>query len=298
MNLRTTFRRGPHVEALLDGQVTSKRLNLHFVPVEPISRAFRRAIRDNEFDVTEMALVTLAMAVDAGHPWIGLPIVVMRGFHHGALRTANKSQVSNPQDLVGQRVGVRSYSQTTGVWVRGILDNEYGVSADVIVWLTTEEAHVPGFADPYHVQRAPSGASLQSLLSSGEIAAAIGDGSTSFADSRSVIPDPEEAAAEWHRQTGIYPVNHVIALRRDLLEQEPWIADELQRMFQVSRDFWLKNASMPPADDLPYDRDAHESSINLGLKFTFAQSLTRKRFVYEELFYTTANALRTNTLKT
>src|SRR5947209_19152580 len=134
-----------------------------------------------------MALITLAMAVDAGHFWIGLPIVVMRGFHHRALRTRIPSHIRQPQDLVGCKVGVRAYSQTTGVWVRGILQQEYGIGADRMTWLTTEDAHVAGFSDPNCVERAPTGATLKSLLSSGEIAAVIGDGSSSFAETRSEI---------------------------------------------------------------------------------------------------------------
>jgi 4,5-dihydroxyphthalate decarboxylase len=286
VDLRTTFRRGHHVQGLLDGRVRSERLNLQFIPVEPISRAFRRAIRDEEFDVTEMALITLAMAVDAGYPWMGLPIVVMRGFHHGALRTLNMSQIQSPQDLAGKKVGVRAYSQTTGVWVRGILEREYGVGANRITWMTTEDAHVPGFSDPGYVQRVPSGTTLQNLLSSGEIAAAIGDGSSSFPDTRSVVSDPEEAAVKWYRQTGVYPVNHFIAFRRELLEREPELVNELQEMFQRSRDLWLQNESVPPRDDLPYGREAHENAINLGLEFAFEQELTRKQFRYEDLFYT------------
>lgn len=284
VDLPITFRRGPHVQALLDGQVTSERLNLQFVPVEPISRAFRRAIRDEEFAVTEMALVTLAMAVDAGHPWIGLPIVLLRGFHHGALRTPNTSPIRGPRDMAGRKAGVRAYSQTTGVWVRGILETEYGVSPDQITWLTTEDAHVADFSDPSNVIRAASGATLNSLLSSGEIEAVIGDGGTSFPETRSVIPDPEKAALDWYGRTGVYPVNHVIAFRKELLRQEPRLANELQRMFQLSRDLWLANAPVPPPNDSPYGRAAHEKSINLGLRFAFAQGLTRKLFRYDDLF--------------
>lgn len=286
IDLRITFRRGPHVEALLDGRVKSERSNFDYIAVDPISRAFRRAIRDNDFDVTEMALITLAMAVDAGHPWIGLPIVVMRGLHHGALRVPGGSHIHCPEDLVGCKVGVRAYSQTTGVWVRGILQHDYGITADRMIWLTTEDAHVAGFSDPEYVERASTGATLQTLLSSGEIAAAIGDGSSSFPNSRSVIPDPEKAAAEWQRRTGVYPVNHVIAFRRELLEEYHSVASDLQRTFGLSRNLWLAGLSAPPSDSLPYGREAQEPAINLGLEFAFEQSLTRRLFRYEDLFCT------------
>ena len=169
--------------------------------------------------------------------------------------------------------------------MRGILQQEYGIGADRMTWLTTEDAHVAGFSDPNYVERATTGTTLQSLLSSGEIAAVIGDGSSSFAETRSVISDPDRAAAEWYRRTGVYPVNHLIAFRRDSLEKDPWLANELQRIFQLSRDLWLANTAGPPAEDLPYGRETHEKSINLGLEFAFAQGLTSKLFRYDDLFY-------------
>jgi 4,5-dihydroxyphthalate decarboxylase len=247
--------------------------------VEPISRAFRRAIRDDEFDVTEMALVTLAMALDAGYSWVGLPVVVMRSFPHGALRVPERSEIRTPHELAGRKIGVRAYSQTTGVWIRGILQQDYGLNADRMLWVTTEDAHVPGFQDPSYVQPAPSGTTLQTLFAAGEIAAAIGDGNTSFSGSRSVIPEPEKASADWYRRTGVYPVNHVIAFRRELLDREPRVADELMRLFQDSRDV------RDPSDDVPYGRAVHEKAINLGLEFAFAQGLTRRLYRYDDVFY-------------
>ncbi len=284
IELRTTFRRGPHVEALLDGRVQVEGARLDFIPVEPISRAFRRALRGDEFDVSEMALVTLAMAVDAGLPWVGLPVVVMRGFHHGALRVPNHSATPGPQDLVGRRVGVRAYSQTTGVWLRGMLEQEHGIAADAMTWVTLEDAHVAGFTDPAFVVRAAEGAKLQDLLSSGEIDAAIGDGSTSFADSRSVIAEPERAAADWLARTGIYPVNHLIAFRRKLLEREPAIGERLQEAFAEARALWLGAAQGPVKDDLPYGRGVHEKAIEAGLEFSYRQGLTKRRLGYGDVF--------------
>lgn len=207
-----------------------------------------------------------------------MPIVVLRGFHHGALRTPNTSRIRDPKGLVGANVGVRAYSQTTGVWVRGILQQEYGIGADQMQWLTTEDAHVPGFVDPIYVTRAESGVKLQSLLTDGLIAAAIGDGSSSFPDSRSVIADPEQAAKHWYERTGVHPVNHVIAFRREFLDREPWISGELYRLFQDSRELWLANPSVPAADDLPYGREAHENAIILGLSSPSFSSLLESSF--------------------
>jgi 4,5-dihydroxyphthalate decarboxylase len=173
--------------------------------------------------------------------------------------------------------------------VRGILNREYGISPDSTLWLTTEDAHVEGFTDPSYVERVPAGVTLQKLLSSGEIAAVIGDGSSSFPETRSLIGDPENAAVNWHQRTGVFPVNHVIAFRKELLRREPHLASELQRMFQRSRDLWLASTSTPPMDDLPYGRSAHEKSIDVGLEFAFEQALTRRKFRYAELFDTTVH---------
>jgi 4,5-dihydroxyphthalate decarboxylase len=273
------------VEALLDGRVKIEGAELDFIPVEPISRAFRRALRGDEFDVSEMALVTLAMAVGAGLPWVGLPIVVMRGFHHGALRVLNHSEIRGPKDLVGRKVGVRAYSQTTGVWLRGVLEQEHGIASDAMTWVTLEDAHVAGFTDPAFVVRAAEGAKLHDLLNSGEIDAAIGDGSTSFADSRSVIAGPEKAAADWYARTGIYPVNHLIAFRKDLLGRDAAIGEKVQKAFGEARELWLSAVSEPVKDDLPYGRVAHEAAIEAGLEFSFRQGLTKRRLRYDEVFW-------------
>jgi 4,5-dihydroxyphthalate decarboxylase len=271
--LRITFRRTPLTEALLDGRVESSRIQLRFVPVEPISRAFRRAIRDKEFDVAEMALVTLAMAQDIGQPWKGLPVVLLRGFHHGALRVPPDSPIRGPEDLPGHTTGVRAYSQTTGVWLRGILDTEYGIAPSRMRWITTEDAHVPGFQDPQFVSRAPEGVKLQDLFASREIDAAIGDNSTNFGDTRSVIHDPEAAAASWARRTGIHPVNHVLALRPGLVDEFSGIDGEIRRLFDQARILGGADA----------ERDTG-ASVDAGLGFAWSQGLTRRRYTFEDLF--------------
>ena len=155
----------------------------------------------------------------------------MRGFHHGALRTRVNSNLLDPHDLPGRKIGVRAYSQTTGVWLRGILFHQYGIAPDRMQWITTEDAHVPDFVDPDYVHRAPQGVSLTMLWDAGEIEAVIGDSSSSFGATRSVIPDPENAAAHWFESSGVHPVNHVIALRSKLILKFPWIADEIQTLF-------------------------------------------------------------------
>lgn len=273
--VRITFRKSANTEALASGLVHSKLLELNFIPVDPISRAFRRAIRDEEFDVTEMALVTLAMAHDLGKPWTGLPLVMMRGFHHAALRTKIDSALGSPHDLPGKRIGVRAYSQTTGVWLRGILQSEYGIAPNQMTWLTTEDAHVPNFLDPPFVSRAPESVKLQSLFLAGDVDAVIGDSSSNFGETRSVIPDPETAARQWFEKTGVVPVNHVMAVRSDLADEHPWLPAEIERLFAESARL-VKEPQPEP--------EGPQRSIELGLTFAFDQGLTKTRHRFGDLF--------------
>src|ERR1700722_6671172 len=153
ITLRTAFANYPHVGALKDGSLLSERLRFDFEEVPVITRAFRRMVRTLDFDLCEIALTTLAQAHAFGKPLIGLPIVVMRGFHHAALVCPVGSTLTGPSALKGNGIGVRAWSQTTGVWVRGILRDEYGVDHRDITWVTEEDAHVQEYQDPPNVTR-------------------------------------------------------------------------------------------------------------------------------------------------
>ncbi|HEY5300493.1 MAG TPA: ABC transporter substrate-binding protein, partial [Acetobacteraceae bacterium] len=266
-----------HVSALKDGTVESDRLRLDFVAVEPITRAFRRMVRALEFDVCEIALATLAQAHDVGKPIVGLPIVLMGGLHHGALVCMNQSGLAGPGELVGKRVGVRAYSQTTGVWLRGILRSDYAIEPEAITWVTEEDAHVQEYRDPPHVMRAPPGRSLLEMLRGGEIDAAIALRGTAPGEVRAVIPDAGEAAAAWSGRTGVGPVNHVVALRSDLLAEYPWLGEELFRMFAAAG---ARSSGEHPA----YGMAANRTAIDLLLAFAAEQGLTSEIYRAEELF--------------
>ena len=293
LTLRTAIASYPHAVPLKDGTVTSDRLRLDFEEVENITRAFRRMVRTMDFDVCEIALTTLAQAVFYGKALTALPVVLMRGFHHASLICPAGSPLRGPADLAGKRVGVRAFSQTTGIWVRGILLDEYGVDHRGITWVTAEDAHVQEYPDPPNVTRIAPGQSLPEMLRTGEIDAGVALTGLAAGTTRPVIPDAEAAAAAWFRKTGCYPVNHVVCVRTALLEDHPWLGAELMRMFTAAK----SAARTPPAearyaavvgDPLPYGLAANRIGIDTCLRYAREQGLVGRDYKAEELFWTGA----------
>jgi 4,5-dihydroxyphthalate decarboxylase len=276
--LRTALGKSPLVRALKEGAVGSDRVGFDFVEVEPVTRAFRRMTRTLEFDLCEIALTTHAQARAYGKPITALLVVLLRGLHHGALICRRDSPLRGPRDLVGKRVGVRAWSQTTGVWVRGILQHEYGVAPDSMTWVTEEDAHVQEFADPPFVQRIAPGQDLRAMLLSGEIDAAVALAGLDAAQVRTLILDANSAAADWSRRTGVYPINHVVVVKDALLAEHAWLADELMRLFLASKRL---------ADDsVPYGIEGNRPAIELLMRYAAEQGLIPRAYRAEELFVT------------
>lgn len=279
ITLCTALGTSPLVRALKDGTVTSDRVAFDFVEVNPITRAFRRMTRAMEFDLSEIALTTHAQARAHGKPITALPVVLLHGLHHGALITRRDSPLRGPADLVGKRIGVRAWSQTTGVWVRGVLRDEYDIAHDQMTWVTEEDAHVQEFTDPPWVQRIAPGQDLRAMLLSGEIDAAVALAGLDPAAVRTVIPHADAASAEWSQRTGVHPINHIVVVKDALLAEHPWLADELMRLFRASRE-----QADPGA--LPFALDPHRPAIDLLMRYAAEQGLIPRACRVEELFVT------------
>ncbi|GAA3442707.1 hypothetical protein [Planomonospora venezuelensis] len=208
-----------------------------FPQVSPLYPAFARMVRNLEFDVCELALATYLQARGAGVPITLIPAVMVGGTHHRSLTRLPDGPELTPGDLVGKRIGVRSYSQTTGLWVRGILSEEYGIAASDITWVTTEEPHVAQYEEPAWVTRSSAGR-VADLLHRGDVAAAVlgpraiggqGEGLVP------VIPDAEAAARAWVDRHGFVPVNHVVVVRDDVLRAVP---DQVRELAQALGAGW------------------------------------------------------------
>ncbi len=214
----------------------------------------------------------------------------MRGFHHAALVCAARSPITSPADLRGKRIGVRAWSQTTGIWVRGILLDDYGVDHRDITWVTQEDAHVAEYLDPPNVVRMGSGQDLGAMLQAGEIDAGIAIAGIDPTTVRPVIAKPMEAAAAWYAKTGAYPVNHLLCLKTALIDANPGLPAELLRLFTAAKavatepSAEVRFAEIVGPDPLPYGLEANRPGIELCLRYAAEQGLVPRIYAVNELF--------------
>lgn len=288
--LKAAFQTYPHTKAIKDGRVASPRIRFEFEDMPVITRAFRRMVRTFDFDISEMALTTLTLAHAFGKPLKGLPVVVMRGFHHASMVCLKDSRVQSVTELHGEKVGVRAFSQTTGIWVRGVLGDEYGMDWRKIDWMVAEEAHVIEYQDPANCHRIGQGKDLNAMLLNGEIAAGVALRTIDPSAVRPVVKNPMEAAADWYRRTGTYPVNHLICLKTDLIQAHPWLVGELMDLFAASKaaasepSAEAKFAPIVGPDYLPYGLEENRNGIETCLRYAADQGLVPRIYKPEEIF--------------
>jgi 4,5-dihydroxyphthalate decarboxylase len=276
VRLSTALGRYRHTEALLSGAVTSPGFELAFENIQPANRAFAPMVREGRFDVSEMAIGTFLQALAYNKPLVLLPVTVVARFQEPALIRRADSTVRGPADLKGRRVGIRSYSQTTALWLRGSLQEAYGVAPDSMEWVTFEGAHVAECQDPPWVRRAPEGAVLLDMLRDGALDAAImGNDLPDSAEFRPVFPDPKAASAAFFQRHGFVPVNHLVTVRRDLADTRPDVVVGLM---------WLFRSAFEGVPDLPSGRAALTPAIEVAIGFAMAQGLLPRALTMAEVW--------------
>jgi 4,5-dihydroxyphthalate decarboxylase len=272
----------PNTLALKRGEIASDLVALEFADVKVANTGFKPLVREARFDLAELAIVTYLQAKAFDKPYVLLPIVVMaRGQHHTIAYNQERGPLA-PADLAGKRVGVRAYSVTTGVWLRGILREQYGVDVDAIQWVTFEDPHVAEYTDPPSVERAPATKTMVGMLLDGELDAAIvGD---KLPDPRLafLIPDHEAAAAAWAAEYGA-PINHMAVIRRDLSRQRPDLVREVFRMFKESRDIAARRGD-ESAGALRFGLEPNRRALQAIIEIAARQHLIPRRWDVEELF--------------
>ena len=307
-----------HTAAVKDGTIPIEGVEANFVEVVPIIAAFRRMVRDVEFDVCEMAPTTYLIARARGAPYIALPIFVMRRFHHGGFVVRPDAGIKMPKDLEGKKVGVRAYSVTTGVWTRGIFTNEYGLDASKVTWVVDDEEHVTTLKLPD--KRRPRAAGQVAGGHDGERRVAGGftgpagigragaptanweqGGQTPAQNYPELIPNSAEVEADWYRRTGIYPIHGTIVVKTDVLKKHPWVARALFNAFtkakapisngsraaKARRPRMMRYRGFMPlmGDPLPYGMTANRASIEALMTYALQQKLIPERMPLEQAFF-------------
>jgi 4,5-dihydroxyphthalate decarboxylase len=237
-------------------------------------------VREAAFDVSEMAIVTYLMAKCFDKPMVLLPHVVMARLQHGhALYNARAGKLA-PRDLNGKRVGIRSFTTTTGAWLRGILANDYGVDLDSVDWVTFEDAHVAEFKDT--TKRAPAGKQIIPMLVDGELDAVLGEKSD-HPDLRPLFADVAAEEKAWSARHKVVPINHMVVVNRTLCEQHPDVVREVQRMLKQAAD----GAPAAPR----FTADEMRRSLEMIIGYSAQQKLIPRAYAVEKLFDDVTRAL-------
>ena len=308
--LKTVTRTQGNNRALKEGEVKPRTCELEFVEVDPLIDAFRRMVRTLEFDVCEMAMTTYVTARAHGKRMTGLPIFLMRAFHHGAIVYNTKSGIRAPKDLEGRRVGVnRGYTVTTGLWARSVLADQYGVDLSRITWVLSGDEHVAEFRPPANVVPIEKGRKMADMLASGELAAAIGV-EIDHPDVKTLIPAPKEAGFAALRSRGHYPINHLMVVRNELLDAHPDLAPDLFDAFAASKRLYVERLAAggiekPTAvdemhrrvmeitggDPLPYGIEPNRRVLEEVIRGALEQQIITRPVTVEELFPSSTHAL-------
>jgi 4,5-dihydroxyphthalate decarboxylase len=309
-----------HTRALKNGSIPIEGVDSDFVEVVPIIGAFRRMVRDLEFDICEMAPTTYIIARALGAPYIALPIFLMRRFHHGGFVVRPDSGVRVPKDLEGKKVGVRAYSVTTGVWTRGIFVNEYGLDGSKVTWVVDDEEHVTSLKLPPNVVHAPAGKSLQSMMKAGEIQAGFAgpagvgragppisgwDKASAAAAAADTYPElianVGQVEADWFRRSGIYPIHGLIVVKDEHIKRHTWLPRSLMDAFVTAKKPYLedlkasrggdaaedkryRNFLSLMSDPLPYGISANRPSIEALVTYSLQQKLIPSQPQLDQVF--------------
>lgn len=318
VRLKTVLRRSGQTADLNDGRVDIEGIKIDFVDVNPPIAAYRRMVRDLEFDMCELAPTTYFIARAHGAPFRALPVFLTRRFHHHGLVAREDAGIKTPKDLEGRRVGVRAYSVTTGVWTRGILSSEYGLDASTVTWVVDDEEHVTQLRLPPNVVHAPHGQSLASMMAAGALDAAFTGNAgigregpptagweakkpPKITEYQELLPDWRGREAEWHHRTGIYPFHNVVVIKDEILAAHPWIAKKLYAAFIQAKARWLQGMrtghghsrededyrelmALVGDDPLPYGITPNRASIEALIGYSVQQGLMPRPLAVEELF--------------
>lgn len=289
VKLSTLLGSYPNTDPIKNGDVTSDLVDFEFSDIKVPNMGFKPLVREQRFDLSELAIVTYLQAKAYDKPYVLMPIVVMaRGQHHTIAYNPERG-VLKPSELAGKRVGIRAYSVTTGVWVRGILQEQYGVDLDAVKWVTFEDPHVAEYTDPPTMERADGKKNIVQMLLDGEIDAAVLGDKLPDPRLRHLVSDHDAAARTWADKHGA-PINHMLVIRNRLSQTRPDIVRDVFRMFKESRDIAIRSGDKN-AEQLKFGIEPNRRSLEKIIGLAFEQKLIARRFSVDELFDDTTRGL-------
>ncbi|HEX2227293.1 MAG TPA: PhnD/SsuA/transferrin family substrate-binding protein [Candidatus Binatia bacterium] len=299
-----------------DGIVKAEGIDLNYL-VMPVEEIFWRMMKYEEFDASELSMGAFLTAASRGRrPFIAIPVFPSRTFRHRCIFVNTDSRITSVQDLRGRRMGVPEYSMTAAVWLRGMFEHDYGVRPKDIHWVQAGEEH-PGRKDRVDFEM-PSGVSMESrpdttlnaMIESGEIDAMMSprmptcflEGSSKV---RRLFPDYRRAEVEYFRSTGLFPIMHVMVIKRSIYEREPWVAQTLYKAFCAAKEICMRElydtnilrVSLPwtsaefeetrdlmTTDYWPYGVAANRKNLETLYGYLLEQELIKERLNLDELF--------------
>jgi 4,5-dihydroxyphthalate decarboxylase len=282
LRLKTNLAEYPQTLAIRDGRVSSEILQLDICGPKEAHNGFKDMLRRGAYDCGELAIVTYLQAKVYGKPFVALPAPISGRFQHHCAGFNKELGHVAPKDIEGKRVGVRTYAQTTGLWVRGVLQHEHGVDLDKVTFMTVGEGHLEEYRDPPNCVRLPKGSDIGQMMLNGELVATL-QGVDLPKDPRveRLVPDPFNAAKAWYAKTGIVPINHLFVVHADIARERPDVVRELYRMIGASRA--LTEGGLPNPFP-PMGMDAIRSGIELACQLAFEQHIIPRRLHVDELF--------------
>jgi 4,5-dihydroxyphthalate decarboxylase len=303
--------------ALADGRVVPEGIDLNFLPLH-VEETFFRMLRNREFDVAEMSLSSYCVSLTREDPaFVAIPVFPSRFFRHSCIFVSSKSGISEPKDLIGKRIGVPEYQMTAPVWIRGVLSDEYGVDPASVTYCSGGEEE-PGrdeklklnLPDRFKVTPIGPDQTLSAMLASGEIDAlhSARTPSTFYSQPDAVkrlFPDFVAVEKAYFRRTGIFPIMHVIAIRRSVYEANRWIAQSLLKAFEAAQALTYANLAVTSAmttmlpwqvaaveearaelgdDWWPYGFSRNRATLDTFLRYHHEQGLSPTKLEPEALF--------------
>jgi 4,5-dihydroxyphthalate decarboxylase len=287
--LRTNLADYPVTMAMKDGRVKSDIVTLDYCGPTPAHNGFKAMLWDNAFDAGELAIATYIQARAYGKPFVLLPTPISGRFQHHCIGFNKDLGQLSPKDIEGRRVGVRTYAQTTALWVRGILQHEYDVDLDKVTWMTLNDSHLKEHSDPANCERLPAGSSIPQMMLDGDLAAAIlGNDMPKDPRVSTLVPDALNDARKWYEREQVVPINHMVVVHESISRTRPDIVREIFRMIVESRD---AASDSVPAVFPPIGLEANRKGLEMAIDWSFEQKMIPRRLSVDELFDDTTASL-------